>query len=375
LRLIATQVFAEIGIVKRCVSSPELHMPNGTAKFVSALVAGLLVGAPLTTASHGAPADAAAAADECLAGPKGTAPQGGHWYYRIERGTKRHCWYLGDEKDKAARAATEKSSASADPASPPKKVAPQRDIADARAELPVPQTQAEPGTSITAQSAVAPVPNAAGTDTTQLANPSDTNIQSSPQSSVIASRWPDSPGVSPAASPAPAPATYQSAATVEPDAADAVEEPAPAAAPVTLAAADSSATRQIGSIQTLLLVILGALSLAGLIGSAIFRFGRMRRTERRDVSGDRRAIWDSVSPSPRAYPRSDAPMPAADIPRAPRAIPRETRAISRETRPVLRETRPVPRETRAVAHETHAADDPNRRITEMLARLSRTAAN
>ena len=329
-------------------------MPNGTAKFVSALVAGLLVGAPLTTASHGAPADAAAAADECLAGPKGTAPQGGHWYYRIERGTKRHCWYLGDEKDKAARAATEKSSASADPASPPKKVAPQRDIADARAELPVPQMQAEPGTSITAQSAVAPVTNAAGTDTTQFANPPDTNTQSS----VIASRWPDSSGVSPAASPAPAPATYQSAATVEPDA---VEEPAPATAPVTLAAADSSATRQIGSIQTLLLVILGALSLAGLIGSAIFRFGRMRRTERRDVSGDRRAIWDSVSPSPRAYPRSDTPMPAADIPRAPRAIPRETRGISRETRPVPR--------------ETHAADDPNRRITEMLARLSRTAAN
>jgi hypothetical protein len=339
-------------------------MPNRTAKFVSALFVGVLAGAPLTTASHGAPAEAA---DECLAGPKGTAPQGGHWYYRIDRATKRHCWYLGDEKEKAARAATEKSSASADTASPPKKAAPQRDVADARAELPLPQLQAEPGTSMPGQRAVAPVTNAAGTDTTQRATPSDTNTQSSPQSSVIASRWPDSSGVSPAASPAPAPATYQSAATVQPDAADAadaVEAPAPATAPVTLAAADSSAARQTGSIQTLLIVIIGALSLAGLLGSAIFRFGSKRRTDRRDVSGDRRgrrAIWDAVDPAPMAYPRSEAPMPAADIPRETRAMPRKTRAM--------------PREAHTIARETHAADDPNRRITEMLARLAKTAAN
>src|SRR5215510_457279 len=35
------------------------------------------------------------AADECLSGPKGTAPAGSHWYYRVERSTGRHCWYLG----------------------------------------------------------------------------------------------------------------------------------------------------------------------------------------------------------------------------------------------------------------------------------------
>jgi len=317
-------------------------MPNGTAKFVSALVAGLLAGAPLTTASHSAPAEA----EECLAGPKGTAPQGGHWYYRIDRATKRHCWYLGDEKEKAARAATEKSSASSDPASPTKKAAPQRDIADARAELALPKMQVEPGTSITGQRAVAPVTNAAGTDTNQPTNPSNTNTQSS----VIASRWPESSGISPSASPAPAPTTYQPAATLQPDAVDAAEAEAPAITPVTLAAADSSAARQTGSIQTLLIVIIGALSLAGLLGSAIFRFGSMRRTGRRDVSGDRRdrrAIWDSVSPSPMLRPRSGTPMPVADISRETRAIPRET-----------------------LAH-----DDPNRRITEMLARLSRAAAN
>jgi hypothetical protein len=31
--------------------------------------------------------------DECLTGPKATAPSGERWYYRVDRGTKRHCWY------------------------------------------------------------------------------------------------------------------------------------------------------------------------------------------------------------------------------------------------------------------------------------------
>ena len=161
-------------------------MPNRTTKFVSALFASLLAGAPLTTASHSAPAPAEA--EKCLAGPKGTPPQGGHWYYRVERATKRHCWYIGDEKEKVARAAPANSSASADsasPASPPKNAATQRTIADARAELPLPQMQVEPESSITGQRAVAPAANTAGTDTNQRANVWDTNTQSS----VISSRW------------------------------------------------------------------------------------------------------------------------------------------------------------------------------------------
>jgi hypothetical protein len=340
-------------------------MPVRTAKFVSALFVSLIAGASFITASHSAPAPDEA--DKCLAGPKGTAPQGSHWYYRVERGTKRHCWYVGEEKEKVARAAPAISSASADPASsiPTKNAGTQKAIADARAELPSPQTQNEPGTSITGQRAAAPAANAAGTDANQRGNARDTNPQSSAQSSLIASRWPESLGVSPSASPAPAPATEQLAAADQPDA---VEAPAPAIAPVTLAAADSSTARQTGSIQTLLIVIIGALSLAGLIGSAIFRFGSMRWAGGRDVGGDRRdrrTIWDPVSPSPMAYPSSDAPMPAADI-------FRETRSIPREARLTPRETRMIPRETR---EETRAPDNPDQRISEMLARLSRAAAN
>jgi hypothetical protein len=39
----------------------------------------------------------ARAADDCLAAPSAAAPQGSHWYYRIDRPQARHCWYLGPQ--------------------------------------------------------------------------------------------------------------------------------------------------------------------------------------------------------------------------------------------------------------------------------------
>lgn len=79
-------------------------------------------------------------ADECLAAPKATTPPGGHWYYRLERGTKRKCWYLGDEGGKvksaakpAAAASRETKSTSSEPPMQPK-------VANARAELTPPVT-------------------------------------------------------------------------------------------------------------------------------------------------------------------------------------------------------------------------------------------
>ena len=72
-------------------------MQNRTAKFVSAIFASLLAGMPLTTVSLGA----APAADDCLSKPKGLAPEGSHWYYRVDRANQRQCWYLGAERAKA----------------------------------------------------------------------------------------------------------------------------------------------------------------------------------------------------------------------------------------------------------------------------------
>ncbi len=60
------------------------------------------------------------AADECMAKPGGLAPRGEHWYYRIDRGTKRQCWYLAPQAARAQRNATEtlKQPASDSPATP-----------------------------------------------------------------------------------------------------------------------------------------------------------------------------------------------------------------------------------------------------------------
>src|SRR5260370_32290185 len=91
-------------------------MSNRTAKFVSAIFASVLAGANFAAVAE----NAAKPADSCLSGPKGAMPAGSHWYYRIDRATKRHCWYLGEEKDKTAPAAPQDAAPStpAPPAAP-----------------------------------------------------------------------------------------------------------------------------------------------------------------------------------------------------------------------------------------------------------------
>jgi hypothetical protein len=42
-----------------------------------------------------APSDRGRAAEECVARPGAAAPAGSHWYYRLDRLTHAHCWYLG----------------------------------------------------------------------------------------------------------------------------------------------------------------------------------------------------------------------------------------------------------------------------------------
>jgi hypothetical protein len=355
LRLIATQVFAEIWRVKYRVSSPGMHMSNRTAKFVSAIFASFLAGTAVTTLSFGAAlaANEAKAVDNCLAGPKGQTPAGGHWYYRIDHATKRHCWYLGDEGEKVARDARPEPAASekvardarpepaapaprvaANPVSPQKQAPTQRTIADARAELPPPQTQIEPASAATGQwpAAAAPnmaAPNMANEPDSQPANAGDTNTQSS----LIASRWPESSGVRSSASAGPAIAN--SDANMQPDSraaeASVVPPPASVVAAAPLAAADSSSASRTGSIQMLLIVIAGALAFAGVLATAVFRLGSLRRAGRRKIHGGRRAIWDSVDtgrPPPPPFGRGDVPVRRVDIPRKPREVDDASRRIA-----------------------------------------------
>jgi hypothetical protein len=64
-----------------------------------ALIATLQLGVGVTVLAN------TARADDCLATPNSAAPQGSHWYYRLDLATKRKCWYvraLGQPAQQAA---------------------------------------------------------------------------------------------------------------------------------------------------------------------------------------------------------------------------------------------------------------------------------
>ncbi len=344
-------------------------MSNRSAKFVAAIFAGTLAGSSFAAMAQDAAREAsketsAKTADTCLSSPKGSVPAGSHWYYRVDRATRRNCWYIGEEKNKAPRTAANDSSAAAaasstpaaappaspvaaDPVLPRQTTNARKSIADARAELTAPQARVEDLSEPPTKGTV-PV---AGTANSQAATEPD----ATPSSSPIASRWPESSDVSPSGG-------YRLAAA-EP-------APQPAVAPVALAAADSSPGRPPESMQMLLLAMAGALALAGITASLIFRFGR-RQLVRPEIRDHRRTIWDSVHAEPRApsmFADEDTPvedltiqtLPIQDLPM--QDLPMQDLPIRR------RDPRP-----RNAPQDPRAPDDPGRRVTEMLARLARSA--
>ena len=289
-------------------------MPNRTAKFASAIFAGLLAGTPLTTISHGA-----AAEEECLSGPNDKAPGGGHWYYRIDRATKRHCWYQREEGEKLSPS---NSAASARPIAAKPAPAAQRSVADAHAELPWQSRIEQPRRdrsvpAVTADAAVGEI------------NPDVKSPVAEGQQPNLVSRWLGRSDADPSNNPifltsptplaGPLPNGSVPISPVankdDPDTnASAVPPTQPPPAAGQLAAADLSSPTH--SVQMLLAAILGALALAGVMGRAIFKFVGPRSPAKLKGRDRRRAIWKSTGggrPTSNAYPGADAVPP--DFPR------------------------------------------------------------
>jgi len=63
----------------------------------------------------GLPSDGAKADDNCVSAPGAAAPQGQHWYYRIDRVKQRKCWYLHAIMPLAIHAAAKHRDAPAEP--------------------------------------------------------------------------------------------------------------------------------------------------------------------------------------------------------------------------------------------------------------------
>jgi len=267
-------------------------MSSRTAKFASAIFASLIVGAPLTTISD----SAAGANDECLSSPKDPTPQGGHWYYRIDRATKRHCWYLKEDDEKPSQAAAKPVS--------PKVVAPfQRSITEARAELPTQGRNEQPsqGNRLTS------------TDVAVSAVDRDTKppVAEIPQT-VVGARWlgqseADSANSAalltsptPLANPMPGSSVSNSpmANKVDSDTNLGAAAPTQPPSPPLVAgqfAADLSSGTSAYPVQMLLAAMMGALALAGLLGRVIFKFVGPRRPASRRGRGRRGAIWKSAA--------------------------------------------------------------------------------
>lgn len=321
-------------------------MSNRSVNFLAAVFAAALAGANLATVTD---IHAQAAADSCLTAPGDKTPAGSRWRYKLERGTGRQCWFLKDDNDKVARAAPQEpvdlspeaaaaESAAAAPV-PPQPRPVRKSISNAHAELTPSRGRAE-------QELSAPVEP----QTTGMATPARTANRPAAiapdvvaPSSTAPTRWLEATGMNssggfrlaaaePAASP---PETDQPA----------LQPATPPTAPAVTA--DPSMAKQSASMQMLFLVMAGALAVAGITASLLFRAGRRARKRRLKVRRDRRAIWDSVHAERPVHARRSSPSMQSD-----------------EVAPVRR--RPAPQDPRA-------ADDPQRRVTEMLSRLARSA--
>jgi hypothetical protein len=293
--------------------------------------------------------NAVRAADECLLTPKAETPAASHWYYRIERGTKRHCWYLRAEGETPSQAAA--PDASPDASAPGKPAAPvaatpmQHSVADAHAELPPLTSVQSPRRNDGVATTVAPANPA-------MASNNNASVPDTNAPSVVSSRWPDPSAVS--STIRPPPAASQTAANIQaesrpdspqagsqqadPSQSDSAAAAPPAAAVVPLAAADSSQGLP-ASLPMLLAVMTGALMLAGLTASIVLKLGRARRTAGGRIRRD--MIWDAVDRDSIRLPAH----PDTDI------VPRRTH---------------FPR-------DLDQPDEPNDRVAEFYAQISKQA--
>jgi hypothetical protein len=297
-------------------------MKTTAAKFVSAIFATIIASSTLTAAPEAENEEKEKPVDTCLLGPDASAPPGGHWYYRADRANKRNCWYLGEAKNKGARkaAAEEDATAAEKPAAPaPKKPVAQRSITDARAELPS-QTSLEPETKTVATQRI-------------TAAPADAQR-------AVATRWPEPAAVSPpAASPAPPAPAARAAETpnqAQAQSTPAAQPPRPFA-PQPLPAKASAADKPL-SLPMLLTVLVGGLSVIGVMASVIFARFKSQQGE----------------PRPKRRLSRSAPMPPLQTPEKP--LPEK----------------PLPE--KSILEDSRAPDDPTRRLQQMLADIQKRAA-
>jgi len=296
-------------------------MSNRTGIIASAVAASFVSFISITSM----PANAEPAAEnECLAAPKATTPAGAHWYYRLEKGTKRKCWYLADEGAKVRQTKDITSPPIAETPTteegvpPPKNKPMQKSVANARAEL-RPDTPDEDKSL--AESTWPPLTQSSTgmvRDDNQTAAMHPASEPANTKGWNIASRWPEPKAVASTdnqtATSGPEPAQHAPALT--PD--RLVMAAAPAATTAPARQPDSAAQPAIPSsddgtfsIRILLSILVCALALAAIVGPMIFKHVWPQSRKDSRGSGPRRPIWDmDIS---RETVRQDNPAPTSRV--------------------------------------------------------------
>jgi hypothetical protein len=266
------------------------------------------------------------AADECLSGPKGTAPQGSHWYYRVDRSTGRHCWYLGSQGQKV-RSVSERTSQQTR-----RRVEQHSERTETTAPAPAVRSAAPPAVAETKTvasffsqywsslfSGTEP-PKIATAEEPKFAPAADASRPAPPSATTNYAQEPDQtdaqdemPLVWPVLTPAEREAAAAPASTAVPKSA---QMPVPASA--------------LGS-QHMVAVLVGALAIAGILMALVYRLGAIRFSRKQQQRESPR--WDitsqTVPPLPLSYgepvSRSGVPVRRAALPRRPAELDRDGR--------------------------------------------------
>ena len=267
------------------------------AKFASAISAGVVVSVPVATI----PLMTVEAAEDCLIKPKDVTPPGQHWYYLIDRGSKRRCWYLHKETGTSAHASiTRRARRAAIVDARKSDPAMTRTSADAHAEVGVRPAGTDNVQWGAQQTLVASdYPTGAGRDQP------DAVSDASPQSPVTA-RWPEPAGVRSVSVEPPPPASFVVAA-IAPDAKPegtttdlglkdlglkdlglkdlglkdlGPKDLGPKVVPLTQTSAEPPAAATQASLEPLFVATIGAITLTGFAGSSVYVMARIRRRPR-----------------------------------------------------------------------------------------------
>jgi hypothetical protein len=221
-------------------------MPQRMTIFVTAILVIVVAAVSLTARTS----IAQRADDECITKPNATPPQGSHWYYRLDRATRKQCWYLGPEGEKVRTRQIVSRTKSSAPKQTPQPTAKTTDE--------TPAAEAAPAkTASAAETAPAPaIPNEAP------ASVDDPAVG-------FAMRWPAGPKSDRSSERGPAPARHSYAdehSTTDP------LDGAPLAWPI--ATADQATGRTPESAirpERMLAVLAGALGLAAILLGAVFK--------------------------------------------------------------------------------------------------------